>query len=404
MMWKRHWQSTITNPLCVAQAFAIGLPIVWLAFVSFRSWHFADPPAGFSLEGYLRLFAQGPSRNALLTTLSLIVQCAAFAVLLGAPISILATKRPKIGFLVMAVLAASSFVSIPIRGEAWRNASAVFGIGSTAWAAVPAMIAAALPFAALLLYFGIRDLQRHDLELAKIQAIPRCHRYYRLWGGPVAKAIAGSWLFSMLIILFDLGTPSELYRGSRYLLSDELRSRAGVQAWSHLAADSTIIILASICMVSCAALLFKSQFRSLHSTYETEGQSSWIGLLAVVPAVLLVLIPIAGLFLGSISDHELVLSLKLGGSLRWWGEAWHNQRLTQAIFRSVVDVTIALSIGIPLGIAGAAFAWWKQIHGKASTASLYAFWFLPWLVPPTALGIATGLKVYPIVKTENHVI
>ena len=386
-----QWLRNSINPLAIIQSLCVGIPVLWLVFVSFRHWHFADSPTGFTFTAYSRLIVAGPARSAMLATLCIVSASAVTALAVGAPVSLYAVKRPKGGFLVLVILIALSYVATPVRGEAWRNVSIIFGLRKHAWVAFPAMLNAVVPFAALLLYLGARDLQRRDLELGKIQGIPRTQRYARIWGVPLAKAIMGTWFFCMLISLSDLGTPSELYQGSKYLLADELRSRVSVQAWSDLAGDSSVIVVISACMVVSAALFLKGRIKSRHTTFESGSPVSLFGFFAVIPAVVIVLAPIIGLLLGSISDHELLLSFKQGGTFRWWREGLSNSRVFQAFYRSLSDAFIALGIGIPLGIAGAVFDWRRQIGGQRSHAILYALWFLPWLVSPVAFGMAASL-------------
>lgn len=390
-MADHRWQRPLTNPLAVAQVIGIGVPLAWLFVMSVRHWQFADPPTGLTLEGYLRLLSEGPARTGFSGTLVLTAWAALLAVVVGAPAAFYAARRPRLGILLLALLAAPSFAATPVRAEAWRNVAALLGTEALGWAAVPSMVAAAVPFASLLLFLGIRDLQQRDLQLAKVQGIPFAQRLGRIWGGPIASAVGGAWLFSGLVILFDLGTPTELYRGSVYLLADELRSRTGVQAWSQLAADGSVMVIVSACIVLGSASLLAGRLRSRHVTVEGEAPWSWLAAAAVLPAILLVVAPTVGLLLGSVSNQELVLSLEGGGSLRWWREAWQNSRLDQAISRSVIDAALALGVGIPLGIAAAVVDWRRRLRGGKPSGAVFVVWFLPWLAPPAALGIAAAL-------------
>lgn len=149
--------------------------------------------------------------------------------------------------------------------------------------------------------------------------------------------------------------------------------------------------LFSIAVVILAASLIKTQFRAPHVTYETRDYCPWYATVAVGPAIFVVLAPLCGLMLGSISDSELVPSLEQGGTLRWWREAFHDHRLVDASLRTLINIALALAVGIPLGLTGALVDWRKRLLSKVPVASPYAIWFLPWLIPPTALGITIGL-------------
>jgi ABC-type spermidine/putrescine transport system permease subunit II len=235
----------LINPLSIVQLIVVGVPLLWLFISSLREWKLAYPPTGFTFDAYIRLFSDSPARMAFINTLVFTAVSAMFAVGIGIMPALYATKRPRKGILLLSLLAATSFVATPIRAEGWRNLTILLKVQEVGWAAIPSMVAAAVPFASLLFFMGIRDLQRRDLQFAQIQGISLYQRFLRLRATPIAKTIIGTWLFSGIIILFDLGTPSELLRGSTYLLGDELRSRAGVQAWSHIAADASIMVICS---------------------------------------------------------------------------------------------------------------------------------------------------------------
>ena len=69
---------------------------------------------------------------------------------------------------------------------------------------------------------------------------------------------------------------------------------------------------------------------------------------------------------------------------------WHNTRLSSTFRQSVWDCSIALAIGLPLGLV-AGVRHWRLRNGTWAGLPRYVMWLLPWLVPSAALGIAIAL-------------
>jgi len=378
------------NLLVLVQLAAVGMPLLWLVWASFHQWSFSDPVGSFSLSSFERLSVSGPARSAFLHTAGLTCIAAFLSLAVALPVAISVRSKGEGGLSALLFLAVPAFAATPVRGEAWRSLSVLLGLGSPTWTAVPSMVAAAVPFTAWVAFLGMRSLSPEDLTLARALGIRRSTSVIRLWGRVLVSSLGAAWLFAGLVISFDQSTASELYRGSAYLLDDELRGRLAVQAWSNLAADAAVMAAIAGLAVTAAAIAWRPVVLAHGQELEGVRRRSSVPAWALLPAFCVVLAPAVALAIDSFSSSELSLSLLGGGTVRWWGEAIASTRIAAATSNSVADCVVAVGLGVPVGL-GAAYQAWRKAARGSTVAGEYALWFLPWLVPPTALGIAVSL-------------
>jgi spermidine/putrescine transport system permease protein len=73
-------------------------------------------------------------------------------------------------------------------------------------------------------------------------------------------------------------------------------------------------------------------------------------------------------------------------TLSWFGEAWNNQRMFDALYMSLLIAVFVVALSVVLGLGGALALTRLQIKGKAL---LYAVLVSPILAPGIVLGIST---------------
>jgi len=101
---------------------------------------------------------------------------------------------------------------------------------------------------------------------------------------------------------------------------------------------------------------------------------------------LYLLFPLGYMMLLAFNNSRIPTHRNFDPTLRWFGEAWSNNRMWDGVENSLWIAALVLLIAIPLGLAGAVFLTRFKAPGKTA---VYAILISPILAPGIVLGISS---------------
>ena len=118
---------------------------------------------------------------------------------------------------------------------------------------------------------------------------------------------------------------------------------------------------------------------------QPDGGMRWVIRIYLAIFLIYLLFPLLYMLLIAFNDSRIPTHRDFTFTLRWFGEAWADQRMWQGLRTSMLIGVVVVAISVVLGLAGAFMLVRVQLRGKSL---LYAVLVSPILAPGIVLGIS----------------
>ena len=228
-------------------------PIAILVVFSFNASRSATVWSGFSLQWYVRAFANDDIQRAALNSLVVAGSTTLITVLLaaGAAYGLARLRLPGVGWGLGLILAAGMFPQTSLAGPVWRILQGLGWLNTYQGLILP-YVSLTLPLGVWVLYAFFRELPP---ELEEAALIDGCGRLQVLWR--VVAPLAAPGVFTAAILVFIFAWNEFFF--ALLVMSDPARQTLPVgialfqgeytMPWGEIAAASTVATLPLVLMV-----------------------------------------------------------------------------------------------------------------------------------------------------------